>query len=543
MVALLRKIILLSFPFFLWIVSILLSRAAGSVIVVSTTDDSIADDGLCSLREAVISANTDRAVGGCESGAGADTIQFSPSLTTPATIVLSLAGAGEDNASTGDLDLQGNLTIQGAGVENILLDGNSSDRVLEIRPGAKVTLAGVTLRHGNPGPLANGGGLLVDVTAVLTVTNSLVFSNSAALGGGVYNRGALNLVQSSIQGNSHGGLYNDGGAVIAENASFVNNLGGYAIINVNNASLVMNSSILSGNQGGGVENSGSNASLTGVQILNNTLGGGVYNHGSFVTNLHIQQSLIQGNSATSGGGVHNAGVGATATIQTTRLAANSAAVAGGAVFNNGIMTLTACLIDQNSARTGGGVDQYGGSLTLTNVTLSGNTASDNGGGMYIRHDASLVNVTLNANQANGQDTGGNLFNEWQVSLRNTIVANSDVDGNCYNSGGWVNSLGNNLDTADTCGFHSSGDLINTPAQLAPLADNGGPTWTHALLTTSPAIDHGSNIGCPLADQRGEPRPVDGDHDGQPICDMGAFEYDGVSTPLTPRLFLPLLLRP
>lgn len=544
MVAPLQKIIVLlslTFSLFLWVVSPPVSRVAGSLIIVSTTDDNIADDGLCSLREAVISANTDSAVSGCSSGAGADTIEFSPSLALPATFALTLIGAGEDAASTGDLDLQGSLTIQGSGADKILLDGNSADRVLDVRPNANVTLSGITIQNGNPGLSANGGGIFVHPTAALTLTNSLVTSNSAALGGGVYNRGALNLAQSSVESNSHGGLYNEGGAVTAADASFVDNLGGYAIVNVNNASLAMNGGVLSGNQGG-VENSVSSASLTGVQILNNTGGGGIYNHGAFVTNISIQHSLIQGNSAVSGGGVHNAGVGATTTIQTTRLAENTATVAGGGVFNNGIMTLAASLIDHNSARTGGGVDQYGGSLALTNVTLTGNTASDNGGGMYIRHDASLVNVTLNANQANGQDTGGNLFNEWQVSLRNTIIANSDVDGNCFNSGGWIHSLGNNLDTGDTCGFHSAGDLVNTPPQLAPLADNGGLTWTHALLAGSPAIDRASNAACPLTDQRGEPRPVDGDNDGQSVCDIGAFEYSGVSTPIIPRLFLPLLLR-
>ena len=78
--------------------------SAASTIPVTSTVDSLADDGQCSLREAVIAANTDTAVGGCPAGSGADVIIFAPSLTTPAVFTLALTGANEDNAATGDLD-------------------------------------------------------------------------------------------------------------------------------------------------------------------------------------------------------------------------------------------------------------------------------------------------------------------------------------------------------------------------------------------------------------------------------------------------------
>ena len=90
-------------------------RVAASVITVTTTADGVVADDLCSLREAVISANTDQAVGGCEAGSGTDTIVVSPALPLPATFVLDTVGAGEDGAVTGDLDIAGNVTIQGAG--------------------------------------------------------------------------------------------------------------------------------------------------------------------------------------------------------------------------------------------------------------------------------------------------------------------------------------------------------------------------------------------------------------------------------------------
>lgn len=98
-----------------------------------------------------------------------------------------------------------------------------------------------------------------------------------------------------------------------------------------------------------------------------------------------------------------------------------------------------------------------------------------------------------------------------------------------------------LEDGDTCDLDPVlNDLINTNPLLAPLADNGGPTLTHALLTGSPAIDSGPNAAavCPATDQRGAPRPMDGDGDGQAVCDIGAFEYGA----LFPWLYLPLVLR-
>ena len=87
--------------------------SAATPIIVTTTGDLIAEDSQCSLREAIIAANTDAPVGGCPAGTGADTITFAPSLTEPATITLSLVGLGEDDSASGDLDIIGQLTITG----------------------------------------------------------------------------------------------------------------------------------------------------------------------------------------------------------------------------------------------------------------------------------------------------------------------------------------------------------------------------------------------------------------------------------------------
>ena len=171
---------------------------------------------------------------------------------------------------------------------------------------------------------------------------------------------------------------------------------------------------------------------------------------------------------------------------------------------------------------------------MSNDTVTQNVASDNGGGLYNRDAATLVNITLSGNTANGPDTGGNIFNDTaSLSIKNSIVANSDSDGNCFNSEGFLNSQGHNLDDGDTCGFTNAGDLINADPLLGNLQDNGGGTFTHALLTGSPAIDHGNPADCPKTDQRGYARPADGDENGTFVCDIGAFELDGISPTLTP----------
>ncbi len=494
-------------------------------ITVTTLSDGIADDGLCSLREAIIAANTDRAFHDCPSGSGADTIRFALTLAKPTIFTLTQSGAGENSAYWGDLDITGTLTISGTnattpGVDSIVIDGNDSDRVFELRPGAQVAMVGVTIQHGNPGAAVDGGGVLVDLTARLTLSNSQIISNSAWSGGGLKVLGRLTMDNSEIVGNQGGGIHNDGGLVTLHNVQVRNNRRDGGIRNQAQGALSFHTGLVSANQGGGIVNAAATATLSNLSIVSNTEGSGVANTGAILSHVTISHSQILSNSAISGGGVLNEGVGALVNVNATRISGNRTTSNGGGLFNNGIMAIDGSTVDHNHGRAGGGLYHFGGNLSLTNATVSQNSATDNGGGLYNGAAATLTFVTVNGNQASGE--GGNLLiDEAALSVANSIIANAATGGNCVNNNGFLTSLGHNLESANSCNFNATGDLLNLDPLLGPLQDNsalgGGLAWTHALLPGSPAIDQGS-IPCPSMDQRGVTRPQGF------ACDIGAYEF-------------------
>jgi len=223
------------------------------------------------------------------------------------------------------------------------------------------------------------------------------------------------------------------------------------------------------------------------------------------------------------------------TIQNGRLQTGDGA---GIRVNHGTLTVTAVTITGNTSVTGagGGLANSGivpapmttAQVQMTNVTISGNTASQ-GGGIWNFDTASsiqLTNVTIADNSA---PTGSGVFSFAPFTLANSLLDNSPVSGNC--AGMQVTSLGHNLDSGTSCFFGLTlGDLSNVDPDLGPLQNNGGPTFTQALLPGSPAIDAGDNALCPPTDQRGAVRPQDGNDDGIAICDIGAYEAPGPPLP-------------
>ena len=455
-----RYLCLLCVPLLLLAGVLLLANPvqAATTITVTTTADVIADDGECSLREAVLAANSDSAVGDCPAGSGADMIVFAAGLTRPAIFTLTLSGTGEENAQTGDLDVTSDLTIDGVDPASIVIDGNGADRVFDVRTGAHFTLVGVTVRNGQAASNDGGG---IKVAAALIMTDTVV------------------------EGNAGGGIANSTGSLLLSHVDVISNTSGYGIHNQGPMTFLDGS--VSANQGGGIYNSQAIVALSRLAIVGNTGSGGVHNEGFGLSRLTLNASTVLSNTSANGGGILNSGVGVEATISGSRIAYNTASADGGGIFNNGSITVNSSSVDHNQARSGGGVDNFGGTMGLTNVTVSGNSAGDNGGGISNRGSATLTSVTLNANRAAGD--GGNLFNdEGQINFRSTIVANPASSGNCFSSNGFITSSNYNLESTDSCGFGQAQDQVDTDPKLDPLQDNGGATPTHALQAGSTALD-------------------------------------------------------
>lgn len=262
--------------------------------------------------------------------------------------------------------------------------------------------------------------------------------------------------------------------------------------------------------GGGILNVSGELAVSDSIISNNVaraLGGGIANGGT----LTIARSTIADNAAVSGEVIGNAS--GAELIAYTRA---QAFAQGGGIYNAGKLELTESTLYLNLAFNGGGLaNDRGGTAALTNVTISSNTANNVGGGIYDVGDVQLVNATVYGNLAG--EAGGGIYTFFSagpgVTLTNSIVASNNID----DCSGAIQSNGFNIDSDGRCNLKQSSDLPRFDPGLGPLADNGGPTQTHALLTNSPAINAGDAASCPLTDQRGEKRS-----DGK--CDIGAYEF-------------------
>ncbi|MCA9982385.1 MAG: hypothetical protein KDD89_16180, partial [Anaerolineales bacterium] len=207
---------------------------------------------------------------------------------------------------------------------------------------------------------------------------------------------------------------------------------------------------------------------------------------------------------------------------------NFSGLNGGAIFfssNAGSLTISNSTFNSNNVganRSGGAihVGTGGGFVEISNSTFSGNWAASQGGAISVAFGSTtLTNVTIVGNTA-GVGGGGLAQSGGTVTILNSIVADN-TGGNCA---GTISSSGYNLDSANTCGFASTGDLVNTDPLLGTLTDNGGQTATHAPATNSPVVDAGDPAcGGATTDQRGVARPQDGDADGMATCDIGAVE--------------------
>jgi hypothetical protein len=387
--------------------------------------------------------------------------------------------------------------------------------------------------------LTGGGTITFNCgTAVIPLSTALSISADTTIdGGGKITLSGQNAHRLFVVGNgakltlrnivlTSGSSTGDGGAIF------------------NNGSLTLDRATIrnsvSALSGGAIVSYGPLTVLDSVLEDNEALNGGAIYPRFPPAQTTISGSVLRFNKATDGtngwGGAMLLWDGAPVSIEKSDIYGNTARLGGAIyVFPNSFVVLNSSTLRNNVAKDGGALYNYQ-KVTLVNVTLSTNGASATGGGLFNESgsSATLTNVTLSGNTAN---SGAGIANFGFAQLANTIIANSPAIANC--SGNTLTSLGYNIDSGASCGLIQTGDRSQLDPKLGPLQNNGGPTWTHMPLSTSPAIDRGNpatpgsgGAACPAVDQRGTVRPQ------RSRCDIGAVEV----RPVGP-VYLPLITKP
>lgn len=510
----------------IWLMAQSLSAA---VITVTTFSDGIDGDKECSLREAIVAANSDAASEACSAGSGLD------------TIVLAAGTYTLDLVSDGDLDILADVEIlgQGSGLTAISGGVGWGERIFDIADGIESLFWGLTVSGGRD-PSDVGGGFRS--LGHLELVDVVVTDNEAEFAGGgvaIEESGSAVLVDTRVTANRINTGGEGPGLYLTGPAAFFNvEVSDHSCDDCNGAGVWLRSSEFLWHGGEAARNHAaavSGATVGGAMLLSGQSGAGP-------VLFSLEDLWVHHNSADLGGAISFAGDESTLQISNSTLEAN-AAVAG---FNG----------------LGGALRVSGGSTELVNVTLSGNEADEDGGGAYIDFNAafSARYVTITANRANtdGMFAGvGGGLGVASGTLGPVILEATILDGNLVGAsatatgsqcsdreGGLVASAGYNLQSVYqmghplSCNLASTGDQQGT--EMSPLdsgidpvlADNGGATQTHALLAGSPVLDAipVGQAGCRVEitlDQRGATR-AGGSGVGGSGCDSGSFE--GESTP-------------
>jgi Fibronectin type III domain len=408
-------------------------------------------------------------------------------VLTLASFVL-LASAGVAQAHT----IIVNTTSDPSGTNGCLTDGTCSlrDAVAAASSGDTIELGGTS---GSPEVYSLTQGTDIQITTSLTLE-----------GGGV--------TATSIDGSE-----NDGGQGQADLARILRVDGG-ATVTIQNLAFT---------GGTDYEDEYLQSCQNNCYAVNENGGGALFNDGGNVTLDDVDFTDNSGDNPV-GGGVSNG----SGTLNMTNVSfTNDNAYGGGGLFTrSGTVTGTGLTFqdDGPDASNGGAAYLLGGTVLLTNVTVVGSGSPSGVGGGIVNSGAmlTLINDTFSGNVRGSIDTEQGAT----TSVGNTIIGagfsdnvnygcvaagqGDDVSGNT-STAAITTDLGSNIDQDGHCGLSGPGDQTDVDPELAPIANNGGPTLTQALLAGSPALGAANEANCPTTDQRGELRASP--------CDIGAFE--------------------
>ncbi len=468
-------------------------------LVVTTTTDIVATDGLTSLREAINFANSNPDTstitfsGAAFSGPGPFTIQLDSALPTLAT----------------------NININGLGAKVLTIRGKASSstssdwfRIFNIASGTAVSISGLSVLEGKAAGAAGLNGTASGIGGGATTINPPT-NGAIGQGGAILNAGTLTVTECTF---------------LSNNAS-----GGAGGIGAGDT-----------NQTGGTGADGQ--------------GGAIYSSGPALT---IARCTFSGNSANGGGG------GAGGSIQfgggNAGNGANAGAAWGGAIYIAGAGTHSIVNSTFHSDVAGGGYGGSGGVTNFTNGFLRSGGVGGNasGGGIYSTQPITIRSCTFAfcsasagagglqgnyVNAAPGAAFGGGLNANGTITIGNCLIAantatspDSGVAQGPDVFGSFVSQSFNLIGVlADATGINGGADQSGTTgtplaAKLDMLADNGGNTPTLRLRRGSPAVDKGKDLGSTGVDQRGFMRPKDladtayANASGGDGSDIGAFE--------------------
>lgn len=508
--------------------------------------DGICADGTgnCSLRAAVMESN---ALGGNHA------ISLPDGLYT-----LTISGQGEDQSASGDIDINSDITITGASAFGTIINGDSLDRVFHVLTGNSVEMSLMTVEEGYAFP-GNGGGILNEGTLSL---NQMHIRNNACelnqggtiqggFGGGISNEGVLNASQLTIFDNTARGGIGTNGSNGGGGGGSTPGLGG-GVFNGMLAEMTLENCTISANLAvGGRYSNGSTNGGNFTMAGNSGAGpsGGLGGAGGGAAGGDATGDFSGGggggSSGSFGGTGGLGGYGGGGGGRGAKAGGGSSGAGGLGGFGGGQGSGPCCSSGGGGgagAGLGGGIFNNGGNINVTNVTVAYNKAQG-GQGRFLNATSGYA-----AGGTDGEGYGAGIFNRsGTADINNTIVAyninindieNANLGGVIADEdlyGSFTSTSGSNLIFnlgTGTLGGNIAGNIMSSDPELMGLANNGGTTFTHAIVPcpAGPAVNAANDAFAPNVDQRGFSR--------NGIADIGSFESDLAEMDLTFALIEP-----